>query len=50
MTGTAPATKARPRPAGAALPVALLRAARPKQWVKNALMVAAPAAAGQLLA
>ncbi|MBX9397066.1 decaprenyl-phosphate phosphoribosyltransferase [Streptomyces sp. TRM72054] len=33
---------------GAALPAALLRTARPKQWVKNVLVVAAPAAAGQL--
>jgi decaprenyl-phosphate phosphoribosyltransferase len=30
------------------LPVALLRTARPKQWVKNVLVFAAPAAAGVL--
>ncbi|MCW5251607.1 decaprenyl-phosphate phosphoribosyltransferase [Streptomyces sp. SHP 1-2] len=31
------------------LPGGLLRTARPRQWVKNLLVVAAPAAAGQLL-
>ncbi|WP_133912812.1 decaprenyl-phosphate phosphoribosyltransferase [Streptomyces sp. NBC_00582] len=36
-----------PRPGG--LLRGLLRTARPKQWVKNALVVAAPAAAGRLL-
>ncbi|MEU6663682.1 decaprenyl-phosphate phosphoribosyltransferase [Streptomyces sp. NPDC046821] len=37
-------------PGGTALglPVGLLRTARPRQWVKNVLVVAAPAAAGQL--
>jgi decaprenyl-phosphate phosphoribosyltransferase len=30
------------------IPAGLLRTARPKQWVKNLLVVAAPAAAGQL--
>ncbi|MEU9603173.1 decaprenyl-phosphate phosphoribosyltransferase [Streptomyces sp. NPDC048057] len=30
------------------LPLALLRTARPRQWVKNTLVVAAPAAAGEL--
>jgi len=50
----------RPRPSGGAsvpdsvrrrsdLPVGLLREARPKQWVKNVLLFAAPAAAGVLL-
>ncbi|MDJ0464074.1 decaprenyl-phosphate phosphoribosyltransferase [Streptomyces sp. H27-C3] len=34
------------RPLG--LPAGLLRTARPRQWVKNALVVAAPAAAGEL--
>ncbi|MEV6616078.1 decaprenyl-phosphate phosphoribosyltransferase [Streptomyces sp. NPDC051051] len=41
-----------PHPGGTAptgsLPAGLLRTARPKQWVKNVLVVAAPAAAGQL--
>ncbi|MDG9720781.1 decaprenyl-phosphate phosphoribosyltransferase [Streptomyces sp. DH24] len=36
-----------PRPKGGLLS-GLLRTARPKQWVKNVLVVAAPAAAGQL--
>ncbi|XIG75525.1 decaprenyl-phosphate phosphoribosyltransferase [Streptomyces sp. SGAir0957] len=45
----------RVRPTGvvamsAALPAGLLRTARPKQWVKNVLVVAAPAAAGELFA
>ncbi len=31
------------------LPAGLLRTARPKQWVKNVLVFAAPAAAGQIL-
>ncbi|MET9758368.1 decaprenyl-phosphate phosphoribosyltransferase [Streptomyces sp. NPDC006372] len=30
------------------LPAGLLRTARPKQWIKNVLVVAAPAAAGEL--
>jgi decaprenyl-phosphate phosphoribosyltransferase len=37
-----------PRPGG--LLTGLLRTARPKQWVKNVLVIAAPAAAGRLLA
>ncbi|MEU1182181.1 decaprenyl-phosphate phosphoribosyltransferase [Streptomyces sp. NPDC005820] len=37
----------RPRPGGPLR--GLLRTARPKQWVKNVLVVAAPAAAGRLL-
>ncbi|MFJ9039174.1 decaprenyl-phosphate phosphoribosyltransferase [Streptomyces sp. NPDC102406] len=32
------------------LPAGLIRTARPKQWVKNVLVVAAPAAAGELFA
>ncbi|WP_327660919.1 MULTISPECIES: decaprenyl-phosphate phosphoribosyltransferase [unclassified Streptomyces] len=36
----------RPSPAG--LPLGLLRTARPRQWVKNGLVVAAPIAAGEL--
>ncbi|WP_369383518.1 decaprenyl-phosphate phosphoribosyltransferase [Streptomyces sp. cg36] len=38
------------RPARRALgvPAGLLRTARPRQWIKNVLVVAAPAAAGQL--
>ncbi|MEU8348553.1 decaprenyl-phosphate phosphoribosyltransferase [Streptomyces sp. NPDC048845] len=34
----------------AALPAGLLRTARPRQWVKNVLVAAAPAAAGELAA
>ncbi|WP_371669568.1 decaprenyl-phosphate phosphoribosyltransferase [Streptomyces sp. NBC_00289] len=37
-----------PPPRPGSLPRGLLRTARPKQWVKNVLVVAAPAAAGQL--
>ncbi|MFH8488166.1 decaprenyl-phosphate phosphoribosyltransferase [Streptomyces longisporoflavus] len=40
-----------PRPSGSsplALPLGLLKTARPRQWVKNVLVVAAPAAAGEL--
>lgn len=36
------------RTAGSSLPAGLLRAARPKQWVKNVLVAAAPGAAGVL--
>jgi len=36
-----------PRRAG--IPAGLLRTARPRQWIKNVLVVAAPAAAGELL-
>ncbi|MFI1827115.1 decaprenyl-phosphate phosphoribosyltransferase [Streptomyces sp. NPDC020412] len=40
---------AQPAPGGARhLPLALLRTARPRQWVKNTLVIAAPAAAGEL--
>ena len=35
-------------PVGRSLPIALLHTARPKQWTKNLLVVAAPAAAGVL--
>ncbi|WP_217168817.1 decaprenyl-phosphate phosphoribosyltransferase [Streptomyces sp. AC512_CC834] len=35
-------------PRGAGIPAGLLRTARPRQWVKNVLVVAAPAAAGEL--
>ncbi|WP_367321221.1 decaprenyl-phosphate phosphoribosyltransferase [Streptomyces sp. HUAS ZL42] len=44
---TPPRHPAPPRRRGALLG-GLLRTARPKQWVKNVLVVAAPAAAGQL--
>ncbi|MEV5488213.1 decaprenyl-phosphate phosphoribosyltransferase [Streptomyces bobili] len=37
-----------PAPPSGSLLAGLLRTARPKQWVKNLLVVAAPAAAGQL--
>ncbi|MGC9438784.1 decaprenyl-phosphate phosphoribosyltransferase [Streptomyces sp. WG5] len=35
-------------PRGAGVPAGLLRTARPRQWIKNVLVVAAPAAAGEL--
>ncbi|MFH8973352.1 decaprenyl-phosphate phosphoribosyltransferase [Streptomyces sp. NPDC017890] len=41
-----PSEPAPPRPRGIA--AGLLRTARPRQWVKNVLVVAAPAAAGEL--
>ncbi|QQC90990.1 decaprenyl-phosphate phosphoribosyltransferase [Streptomyces alfalfae] len=37
-----------PRPTALGLPLGLLKTARPRQWVKNVLVVAAPAAAGEL--
>ena len=40
---------ARADASGAGLAAALLRTARPRQWLKNALVFAAPAAAGALL-
>ena len=40
--------KRRPRAAVPALAAAMLRAARPRQWVKNVLLLGAPAAAGVL--
>lgn len=36
------------RPSPVRLPLGLLRTARPRQWVKNGLVVAAPVAAGEL--
>ncbi|MEV4949108.1 decaprenyl-phosphate phosphoribosyltransferase [Streptomyces sp. NPDC053755] len=36
-------------PRALAVPLGLLRTARPRQWVKNLLVVAAPVAAGQLV-
>jgi len=46
---TSPSTAARAAPAGRpTLAAALLQEARPKQWVKNVLVLAAPAAAGVL--
>jgi decaprenyl-phosphate phosphoribosyltransferase len=36
------------QPRAVTLPVGLLRTARPRQWIKNVLVVAAPAAAGGL--
>ncbi|MCZ9344892.1 decaprenyl-phosphate phosphoribosyltransferase, partial [Streptomyces sp. TRM76130] len=38
-----------PPPGEGGLLTGLLRTARPRQWVKNVLVVAAPAAAGELL-
>ncbi|MGB3829904.1 MAG: decaprenyl-phosphate phosphoribosyltransferase [Ornithinimicrobium sp.] len=40
----------RPFPTPQSLPAALLATARPKQWVKNVLVLSAPAAAGTVLA
>ncbi|WP_329335537.1 decaprenyl-phosphate phosphoribosyltransferase [Streptomyces sp. NBC_00663] len=45
---TPPRPPAPPRHPRSVLLLGLLRTARPKQWVKNVLVVAAPAAAGQL--
>ena len=46
---TAPETENRPgRSAVVGLPLALLRACRPRQWLKNLLVFAAPATAGAL--
>ncbi|MFD4634278.1 decaprenyl-phosphate phosphoribosyltransferase [Streptomyces sp. NPDC058284] len=36
------------RPGPVSLPLGLLKTARPRQWVKNVLVIAAPAAAGEL--
>ncbi|WP_425824965.1 decaprenyl-phosphate phosphoribosyltransferase [Streptomyces fractus] len=46
QSGRPGASTQRPSPIG--LPFGLLRTARPRQWVKNGLVVAAPAAAGEL--
>lgn len=37
------------QPRAVSLPIGLIRAARPRQWIKNVLVTAAPAAAGQLV-
>ncbi|MGA4840047.1 decaprenyl-phosphate phosphoribosyltransferase [Streptomyces sp. G45] len=54
-TGTAttavlapPRSPAPRRPGPVSLPLGLLKTARPRQWVKNVLVIAAPAAAGEL--
>ncbi|MFC8510547.1 decaprenyl-phosphate phosphoribosyltransferase [Streptomyces sp. NPDC057411] len=44
------APRTRPRPGTLAVVRGLIRTARPRQWVKNALVLAAPVAAGQLVA
>ncbi|MEI5102042.1 decaprenyl-phosphate phosphoribosyltransferase [Streptomyces sp. PmtG] len=45
----APPRSPEPRgPGPGGLPLGLLRTARPRQWVKNVLVIAAPAAAGEL--
>ncbi|HEY8979312.1 MAG TPA: decaprenyl-phosphate phosphoribosyltransferase [Streptomyces sp.] len=54
MTQTAPERVRAEQPPAPAVPArgvlyGLLKTARPKQWVKNVLVVAAPAAAGRLL-
>ncbi|GAA2447344.1 decaprenyl-phosphate phosphoribosyltransferase [Streptomyces lavendulocolor] len=46
---TVAAAVTRPAPPMVLLPLGLVRAARPRQWVKNVLVAAAPAAAGQLV-
>lgn len=46
--GAALVTETRRGPAAAAMPAALIRACRPRQWVKNVLVAAAPGAAGIL--
>ncbi|MFB6786858.1 decaprenyl-phosphate phosphoribosyltransferase [Streptomyces olivaceus] len=49
MPGRAPDRRREPAPPRAGgVPAGLLRTARPRQWVKNVLVVAAPAAAGEL--
>jgi decaprenyl-phosphate phosphoribosyltransferase len=37
------------RPRAVSLPLGLIRTVRPRQWIKNVLVVAAPAAAGELI-
>lgn len=46
--GLEPAAQAAPAPAPLGLARGLLRSVRPRQWVKNVLVLAAPAAAGAL--
>ncbi|MFD7666145.1 decaprenyl-phosphate phosphoribosyltransferase [Streptomyces sp. NPDC059788] len=46
--GAAPAAPPGLRARALGLPLGLLRTARPRQWVKNVLVAAAPAAAGEL--
>lgn len=48
MTLLEPSPAAAPAPPSRSLALGLLRTARPRQWVKNVLVVAAPAAAGEL--
>ncbi|OON74400.1 decaprenyl-phosphate phosphoribosyltransferase [Streptomyces tsukubensis] len=48
-TGGAPAAEPAAPPTATGLVVGVLRTARPRQWIKNVLVVAAPAAAGELL-
>ncbi|MEU1119458.1 MULTISPECIES: decaprenyl-phosphate phosphoribosyltransferase [unclassified Streptomyces] len=43
-----PSPPRKPRTGAVGLPLGLLKTARPRQWVKNVLVVAAPAAAGEL--
>ncbi|MFE0105209.1 decaprenyl-phosphate phosphoribosyltransferase [Streptomyces sp. NPDC059009] len=45
-----PVPPQRPKPGAVSLPLGLLKTARPRQWVKNVLVIAAPAAAGELFA
>jgi len=44
-----PSPGPRMRPTAIGLPLGLLKTARPRQWIKNILVVAAPAAAGELM-
>ncbi|MGW0734245.1 decaprenyl-phosphate phosphoribosyltransferase [Streptomyces sp. NPDC002851] len=46
--GSGAAAEAARRPGAVSLPLGLLKTARPRQWIKNVLVVAAPAAAGEL--
>ncbi len=46
--GDGPASSGAPPPKAMSLPVGLVKLARPKQWAKNVLVFAAPAAAGVL--
>ena len=49
MTATRPRGHVAAAPALAVVPTALLRATRPRQWLKNILVVGAPVAAGRIL-